>query len=492
MYMSDQIGMNREELGRLDKSALIEIVIGQNERVEELEEVVLRQAEALKALQDQVAKDSRNSGKPPSSDGLEKRRTKSLRKDEGRKPGGQRGHEGKTLLRVEEPDHIVTHEIKQCPNCQRELSDVEAANHGSRQVFDIPAVRIEVTEHQVEIKVCPQCEKEVEASYPENVGQRVQYGERLKAQASYLNSYQLIPMARTCELIGDFYGHTPSTAFVVEANRAVYEGSESTVESIKEQLQNADLAHFDESGLRVEGKLQWLHSASTDILTYYQLHPKRGREAMDEIGILPEFTGRAVHDHWKSYECYTDCQHIFCNAHHLRELQFVIDQYQQPWATNMYNLLLDIKQEVDNSPASDLSLSPERLLHFYQSYDSILKEGFDANPPPESPPPKSRGRTKQSPPKNLLDRLDKHKSGTLAFMCDFSVPFDNNLAERDIRMIKLKQKISGSFRTSDGADTFCLIRSYISTARKHGFNVIHSLFGALTGFPFSPSSVPVL
>ena len=266
MSMSKQIGMNREELESLDKSALIEIEIGQNERVEELEEVVLRQAEALKALQDQLAKDSRNSGKPPSSDGLKKRRTKSLRKDEGRKRGEQRGHEGTTLLRVEEPEHIVRHGIKQCPNCQRDLSDVEAVEYGSRQVFDIPAVRIEVTEHQVEVKACPDCEKEVEASYPENVGQRVQYGERLKAQASYLNSYQLIPMARTCELIGDFYGHRPSTAFVVEANRAVCEGSESTVEAIQKQLQNAELAHFDESGLRVEGKLQWLHSTSTDAL----------------------------------------------------------------------------------------------------------------------------------------------------------------------------------------------------------------------------------
>ena len=490
--MSKQDRERRKELDHLDRSELIELVLGLESRVQELEEVVLKQSAALQALQDQIAKNSSNSSKPPSSDGLQKLRTKSLRKSEGRKPGGQAGHEGQTLMMVEEPDHIELHCVDACPHCQSDLSDVEANEHGQRQVFDIPAVRIEVTEHQVEVKICPHCQQAAEAHYPAAVKQRVQYGPRLKAQASYLNSYQLLPMARTCELFGDFYAHVPSTAFVVEANRAVRAGSQSAVDTIQESLQSADLVHFDESGMRVQGKTQWLHSASTDALTYYAVHPKRGREAMDEIGILPNFKGSAFHDHWKSYETYKDCEHIFCNAHHLRELQFVIDQYEQAWATEMYNLLLDIKAEVDSAPASDNALSQVRLDYFAQRYDAILQHGFDANPPPQTPPPKRRGRIKQSPPKNLLDRLHEHKAGTLAFMYDFSVPFDNNLAERDIRMIKVKQKISGSFRTAEGAETFCHLRSYISTARKQGHNVINALFGALTDSPFKPVSDPTL
>lgn len=320
----------------------------------------------------------------------------------------------------------------------------------------------------------------------------MQYGPRFKAQASYLNTYQLVPIARTCELLGDFYNHTPSTAFVGEANRAVQEGSQATLETIQEQLQNADLAHFDESGLRIAGKLHWLHSASSEALTYYRPHAKRGQEAMDEIGILPNFSGRAVHDHWQSSQTYDNCQHVFCNAHHLRELQFIIDQYAQAWASDLFKLLLDIKAEVDDAPAADNSLPHDRLRFFDQRYDAILKDGFAANPPPAEPPPKRRGRSKQSPPKNLLDRLQAQKAGTLAFMYDFAIPFDNNLAERDIRMLKVKQKVSGAFRTNEGASTFCDIRSYISTARKQGHNVIHALFGALTRAPFSPTSHPIL
>jgi len=364
------------------------------------------------------------------------------------------------------------------------LSEVEGEERGGRQVFDIPAVRIEVTEHRVEVKECPNCYEEVEGAYPSEVSQRVQYGPEIKSQTSYLNSYQLIPMSRTCELLEDFYGHRPSTAFVVEANQAVYEGSQPTLSKIHEQLQKEEVAHFDESGFRVKGRTQWLHSASTDSLTYYEVHAKRGREAMDHIDILPNFQGRAVHDHWKSYETYTDCSHAFCNAHHLRELQFMVDQYEQEWASDMATLLVEIKKEVDQAPRDTQGLPKERLEHFDRRYDKILQTGFEVNPQPETPPPKKKGKQKQTPPKNLLDRLEEHKEGTLAFMHDFSIPFDNNLAERDIRMIKVKQKVSGSFRTSEGAKTFCGIRSYISTVRKQGQNVIKSLWGALTGSPF--------
>ena len=209
---------------------------------------------------------------------------------------------------------------------------------------------------------------------------------------------------------------------------------------------------------------------------------------MKAIGILPEFEGRAVHDHWKSYFTFDNCQHALCNVHHLRDLMFVVEQYEQNWAEKLLQLLLDIKAEVAAAPADQLSLAAERLTHFERCYDELLAQGLAANPPPADPPPKKRGRQKQTPPKNLLDRLKKYQPQVLAFMYDFRVPFDNNLAERDVRMVKIKQKVSGAFRTRPGAETFCAIRSYISTTRKHGLNVITAIYNALNGNPFIPST----
>jgi transposase len=310
-----------------------------------------------------------------------------------------------------------------------------------------------------------------------------------KAQASYLNSYHFIPIARTCELLGDFYGHAPAWAFVAEANQAVASGCEPALAEIQRQLLQAPVAHFDESGIRVAGQLHWLHSAGTKMLTFFGLHRKRGQQAMQDIGLLPRFTGWALHDHWAPYLAFEQCDHAFCNAHHLRELQFITDPYGQPWANKMAQLLCDIKSEVAASVGDAKTLEPERLAQHEAEYDAILQQGFQANPPPQTLPPTKRGRPKQSPPKNLLDRLDKHRSGVLAFMYDFDVPFDNNLAERDIRMVKVKQKVSGSFRTWHGAQTFCDIRSYISTVRKQDGNVIAALQGALAGQSFIPLPV---
>jgi transposase len=468
-----------QQLEQLEKETLIAIIL-------ELERQLREQAALIQELRDQLAKNSQNSGKPPSSDGLKKPRTRSLRKKSGRRSGGQKGHQGHTLKMVEQPDQIQVYEASTCSHCATDLQSVEPCGYEKRQVFDVPLVRTEVTEHQAEVKTCPGCGQQVKGDFPSDVTQPVQYGPRLKAQASYLNNYQFIPLARTCELLGDFYGHTPSEAFVLDANATLVDQAEPSLATIKQQLIAADVAHFDESGLRVEDRLNWLHVASTNQLTYYAVHPKRGQVGMKALGILPEFKGRAVHDHWKSYFTFDNCQHALCNAHHLRELQFVLDQYEQNWAREMAQLLLDIKDEVHEAPLDQTTLSPELLAHFEQRYNELIAQGLEANPPPADPPPRKRGRKKQSPPKNLLDRLQQFKPQVLAFMYDFRVPFDNNSAERDVRMVKVKQKVSGTFRTRTGAETFCAIRSYISTVRKHGRNVLDAIHDALTGNPFVP------
>jgi transposase len=387
---------------------------------------------------------------------------------------------------VDEPTHVEEHRLAHCPHCQHDLSEAEMVGMERRQVFDVPPVVIEVTEHQVPVLSCPGCQAEVKAAFPSEVTQPVQYGDRLKAQAVYLNSYQLLPVARIGELFEDLYGHRPSEAFVLKATQTLHDELDPALKVIREQLTQADVVHADESGMRVEGKLNWLHVLSTDQLTHYAVHPKRGQEAMREIGLLANCQGRAVHDGLTSYFKFDNCPHALCNAHHLRELRFVTEQYEQEWAGEMAKLLLDIKAEVAQT-VDAMTLPPDRITYYETRYDALLQKGFKANPPPETPPPKKRGRPKQPPPKNLLDRLQKYKAETLAFMHDFRVPFDNNLAERDVRMIKVKQKVSGTFRTRLGAEMFCDIRSYISTARKRGESVLRSLVAALRSRPFIPA-----
>ena len=487
--------LDREQLNKLEKETLIELLLRALTQIGEMEKLVASQATTIQQLQDQLAKNSNNSSKPPSSDGLTKPKTRSLRQKGKRPLGGQPGHKGNTLKMVTEPDHVEPHLVGQCPHCQTNLTNVEAIGYEKRQVFDIPPTRLEVTEHQAEIKQCPGCGQQVQGEFPTDVTQPTQYGPRLKVQASYLNVYHFIPLARTEELLTDFYGQSASEAVVIQANDRLAENIKPSLVNVKQQLINAPVVHFDESGLRVENKLQWLHVASTAELTHYHVHPKRWQEGMAAGSILPEFCGKAVHDHLPAYLHFDKSVHCFCNAHHLRELQFIAEQYQQSWATQMAQLLLDIKAEVAATPAPAMSLPPDRLAHYQTEYDNLISKGLSANPPPANPPPKKRGRPKQTPPKNLLDRLAKHKSGVLAFMHDFAVPFDNNLAERDVRlvlsaaevMVKVKQKVSGAFRTQNGADTFCILRSYISTARKQRQNVIDALYDAFLGSPFIPS-----
>jgi transposase len=476
------------EQGEASVMALFHEVVAQ---VTVLAQQLAKQGEVLQELQARLAKSSRNSSKPPSSDGYGKvKRTESLRKSGDKPNGGQPGHEGQTLRASEHPDQVESYEVSTCPHCQESLATLESVGYEERQVFDIPAIRIEVTAHRAEIKVCPVCGHASKGRFPEAVTQAVQYGPAVKTWASYFTNQHYIPVERMTEIFEDLVLHRVSDATVLKASEHLERCIEPSTDAVKGMLRDAEVLHVDESGLRVTGKLHWLHVASTDTLTSYEVHAKRGHEAMEDAGILGAFTGTAVHDHWKPYFTYDACDHALCNAHHLRELRFIEQQYQQSWAQDMAALLLEIKAAVQATPAPAMSLSPPKREAFETRYDAVVQSGFAANPAPVSPTEgegKKRGRPKQPPPVNLLIRLRDFKPQVLAFMADFRVPFDNNQGERDVRMVKVKQKVSGGFRTLDGAKRFGHIRGYISTARKHAKNVFEALRDAFDGHPFIPS-----
>ncbi|MBU4261749.1 MAG: IS66 family transposase [Proteobacteria bacterium] len=444
-------------------------------------------------LQERLAVTSRNSSKPPSQDGYVKPKPKSLRGKTGKKSGGQPSHLGATLKPVEKPDRIKVHPLSICPcGCGGDLSEQAVLRYESRQVFDLPPQKLMVTEHRVEVKLCPRSGELVHSPWPAGVTAPVQYGPGFLAWLTYQNTQQFIPLARIGQMSSDLFGHHVSDDTIHAAMKTTGQQLVPFSLAVTKLLPQEPVVNADESGLRVAASLNWLHVLSTPTLTWYGVHQKRGREALNSFAILPQFMGRLVHDCWKTY-LDLPCLHALCVAHLLRELIFIHEECDQAWARTLADLLLDMNRKREEQKLSASCFLPECLEQWHRQYQGVLQQGRAVNPPilPLPNVPKKRGRKKQTKAQNLLDRLENHEEWVLAFLHDFQIPFTNNLAEQDIRMIKVKQKVSGSFRTFEGAELFATIRSYISTVRKQGRLIFQDLKAAIAGNPFIPDVSPI-
>ena len=451
-----------------------------------LRDQVAQLSERISVLEAQLAKDSHNSHLPPSSDRFQ-RQPKSLRKKSGKQPGGQSGHAGTTLKLSETPDLVIVHPVDHCQHCQRDLREVASLAVERRQVIDLPPKRVLVIEHQAHQKCCPACQQISLAPFPDDVRAPVQYGAAIGAVGVYLVQQQLLPYERACEVVEDLLGPSMSVGTLQGLVERCAKQLAPVEQQIKAALSRAEVLHQDETGLYVAGQRHWMHVSATEHLTHYAVHPKRGKAALDAIGILADFQGVSVHDGWRSYWQLL-CQHALCNVHHLRELTFLYEEQRQAWAGEMKELLLDSKAAVEQARAEGhSSLHPLEVADWKARYSALLAKGYQANPPDPPPETSRRGRRKQSAARNLLDRLSTHQDAVLRFLDNFAVPFDNSLAERDIRMVKVQQKISGCFRSPAGAQAFCRIRGYLSTLRKQGLAVLTALEQALVGHPVSPA-----
>jgi len=434
-----------------------------------LKELVATLVAKIAELEARLNKNSKNSNKPPSTDGLKKGAPKNSRKPSGKASGGQIGHEGVTRALTPCPDTIV--ELVPVSECDCGGTIIQADKYTVRQVSDIQPLKMLTVEYRAVHGLCGSCGKEHKGSFPETVNSTFSYGENLRAITTYLTAYQLLPLKRTAELMSDLFGIKISQGTIVSAATEAYEKLAAPEARIEQELLDSEVVNFDESGMRVSGKTHWLHSAGTQACTLYNIHEKRGKKAMDEINILPRFTGTAVHDHLRSYYTYTNCAHAECNQHHLRTLKYIHEDLKLAWAGEMTDLLLRINHHIELSKLFGADhLEQDDIARYENTYRAILSDvDISKTAPTES--------------RRMAVRLTKYEQETLLFMLDFNVTFTNNLAERDIRMPKAKQKISGGFRSANGAKAFARIRGFISTAKKKGKNVFDGIVSVFNGNP---------
>lgn len=456
-----------------------QIAIDLQNRLDEKDAVIaaLRvEIECLKArvaeLQRQLGLNSLNSARPPSTDGLKKPpRIRSLREPSKRPSGGQVGHLGKTLRQIDSPDSIQDHVAETCAHCHARLTAERVTGMQRRQVFDIPVPRLEVTEHRAQIYTCAACQGTTKADFPQEVTSPTQYGPRVRAAAVYLNAGQLIPEDRVAETMNDLFQVKLCPATIAAIGICKAAELQPLLDRIETRVVAAPVRHLDETGFRVGGRTQWLHVASTAQLTHYRVSPKRSN--------LPLITsGTVVHDHLKSYYTLPGVTHGLCNAHHLRELKALIEIEKEPWANRMDRLLRKTNRAVQRAKdkgATTLTVGTQQRI--MRVYDVILARGlaFHEAQPPLLRRPGARGRPPRRVGHNLVLRFQGYKNDVLRFVTDFAVPFTNNQAEQDLRMMKVKQKISGSFRSSTSAEAFASLRSIFSTARKRCWNLLDTL-----------------
>lgn len=435
-----------------------------------LNNIIIEKDEEIESLKSKLSKDSHNSGKPPSSDGF-KKVIKNLRKSGHRKSGGQEGHKGSTAEMTTTPDEVIELKVTSCKHCNHILKNKKILRTIRRQEVEIPPLKTVTTEYRAEVVECECCGKINKADFPEGINAPVQYGSRIKAMIVYLSQYQLIPYERLKEAMNDFFAVEISEGTIYNILECCYNNLKNTANQIKEDIKRSPVVHFDETGAYCAGKRNWIHVASTEKATLYNFHSNRGSLAMNEIGILPDFNGFAVHDFYASYLKY-NCNHVLCNSHLLRELIFQEEEKTQNWALQMKDLLLEIKVTVES--CEFLYLSPNVIADFENRFNTIVKNALELNPP-NIKSDKRKGKTPQTDTRNLLVRLIDYRKEYLGFMYNFSIPFDNNQAERDFRMVKVQQKISGCFRSIHGAEMFCRTRSVISTIRKNSMSVIEKI-----------------
>jgi transposase len=462
------------------------LVAEQAKRLERQAVTIGEQAERIRELETRLAKNSRNSSKPPSSDPpFDKPPPRSQRTSSGRKRGGQPGHRGTNRPLSDDIDQRVISGLTGQCGCGRAWADADTELLPERrQVIEL-VIRRAVTEHRIVEGTCA-CGCVKRSTFPAGIDASVQYGPGVSALAVYLTQYQLLPYQRSADVLAELAGIDLAPGTVHRMVGVAAARLKTPVTAIRQALTGAPVAHADETGLRVGGALHWLHVLSTEQLTAYHAHPKRGAAALEDFGLLAQFDGVLVHDHWSAYLRY-DGEHAFCNAHHLRELIAIAEtDPSQTWANAMIALLGEANAAVREARRRQQSALPAAQIELFQArYDDILKRAAARNPR-RPPKPGQRGRVKQSPAFNLIARLREHRDSVLRFLTDLRVPFDNNQAERDVRMPKLKQKTSGCFRAESGAAHFATIRSYLSTLHKQGLAIFHSLVLTFQGSPPMP------